>query len=131
MNTTRLARILLILLIIIANIGCDQVSKKLVRQSVNPYETIKVLSNHLTVTRVENTGAFISAGDSLSKPAKNILLFLLPLIAIVFGLVYIISRPRISNKMLPGICFVIGGGIGNIYDRIVYGSVTDFLHINF
>ena len=30
-----------------------------------------------------------------------------------------------------GICFLIGGGIGNIYDRIVYGSVTDFFHIDF
>jgi signal peptidase II len=33
--------------------------------------------------------------------------------------------------MLTGFCFVIGGGIGNVFDRIVYGSVTDFLHINF
>ena len=33
--------------------------------------------------------------------------------------------------MQIGICFLIGGGIGNIYDRIVYGSVTDFLHMDF
>ncbi|MCY1383789.1 Lipoprotein signal peptidase [compost metagenome] len=30
-----------------------------------------------------------------------------------------------------GICCLIGGGIGNVYDRIVYGSVTDFMHIDF
>ena len=30
-----------------------------------------------------------------------------------------------------GICFMVGGGIGNIYDRVIYGSVTDFLHIDF
>jgi len=131
MNTNRLIKILLILLIVMANVGCDQVSKKIVRLSVNPYETIHLLSNHLTVTRVENSGAFLSAGNSLSKPAKNILLSLLPLLAVAFGLVYVLSKPDISNKMLLGLCFVIGGGIGNIFDRVVHGSVTDFLHINF
>ncbi|MFA6946987.1 MAG: signal peptidase II [Pedobacter sp.] len=32
--------------------------------------------------------------------------------------------------LLTGWCFVIGGGIGNLYDRIVHGSVTDFLHLD-
>lgn len=30
-----------------------------------------------------------------------------------------------------GISFVIGGGIGNLYDRVLYGSVTDFMHLKF
>ena len=33
--------------------------------------------------------------------------------------------------MQIGMCFLIGGGIGNIIDRLLYGSVTDFLHIDF
>jgi len=32
---------------------------------------------------------------------------------------------------LVGFCCIIGGGIANVYDRIVYGSVTDFLHLDF
>lgn len=28
-----------------------------------------------------------------------------------------------------GLAFAIGGGIGNIYDRILFGSVTDFMHL--
>ena len=31
---------------------------------------------------------------------------------------------------LIGFCLIIGGGIANIYDRILYGSVTDFLFID-
>ena len=33
--------------------------------------------------------------------------------------------------MLIGLCFVIGGGVGNLFDRILYGSVTDFLYLKF
>ena len=33
--------------------------------------------------------------------------------------------------MLIGLCFVIGGGVGNLFDRMVYGSVTDFLYLKF
>ncbi len=118
------------LAVIIINIGCDQVSKKIVRQNIKPYETIHLLSDHLTVTHVENAGAFLSVGDSLPKTAKNILLSLLPVIALVFGMIYIFSRPHIPTGMLAGFCFVIGGGIGNVFDRIAYGSVTDFFHIS-
>jgi len=130
MSTPRLVKTFLILAIVVANIGCDQVSKKMVRQNIKPHETIHLLSNHLTVTRVENTGAFLSAGDSLPKTAKNILLSLLPVIALVLGTIFIFSKQNLPTSMLAGFCFVIGGGIGNVFDRIVYGSVTDFLHIN-
>jgi len=131
MATKNLIKSVFILSIIIINISCDQVSKKIVRRNITPYETIHLLSNHLTVTRVENSGAFLSVGDSLPRSVKNVFLSLLPLIAVAIGLIYVLSRPGIPNNMLAGFCFVIGGGTGNIFDRIMYGSVTDFLHINF
>jgi len=128
MVAKNIIRIILILLVIIANIGCDQFSKKFVKRSVFPYETIRVLHDHLTVTRVENTGAFLSAGDSMSKTSKQIFLTLIPIIAMVLGLAYLFLKP-VSGNMLIGLCFVIGGGLGNLVDRIMYGSVTDFLFV--
>jgi signal peptidase II len=131
MKLTRHVKILLILLIIIVNIGCDQVSKKIVRQNVKPHEAIHLVSNHVTVTNVENTGAFLSLGTSLPKAVKNILLSLLPFIAVLLGLLYVLTKHDLPNLMLAGFCFIIGGGIGNLFDRMIYGSVTDFLHIDF
>ena len=130
MSTKTVIRIVLILLIITVNIGCDQFSKKMVKRSVLPYETIHVLNNHLTVTRVENSGAFLSAGDSMSRASKQIFLTLIPMVAMVLGLFYLFFRP-VSGNMLIGLCFVIGGGVGNLFDRILYGSVTDFLYLKF
>jgi signal peptidase II len=130
MTTKNIIRTVLILLIITVNIGCDQFSKKMVKRSVLPYETIHVLNDHVTVTRVENSGAFLSAGDSMSKASKQIFLTLIPIIAMVLGLAYLFLKP-VSNNMLVGLCFVIGGGVGNLFDRILYGSVTDFLYLKF
>ena len=81
--------------------------------------------------RVENSGAFLSFGDSLSKSVKNILLSVLPVIALAFALVYIFRKETINTVSLIAICCIIGGGIGNIFDRIAYGSVTDFLYLHF
>jgi signal peptidase II len=130
MATKSIIRIVLILLIITVNIGCDQFSKKMIKRSVLPYEAIHVLNDHLTVTRVENSGAFLSAGDSMSKASKQIFLTLIPIVTMILGLVYLFLKP-VSGNMLVGLCFVIGGGVGNLFDRILYGSVTDFLYLKF
>jgi len=127
-TTKSLIRIVLIFLIIMVNIGCDQFSKKIIKQSVLPYETIRILNDHLTVTRVENSGAFLSAGDSMSRASKRVFLTLVPIIAIALGLIYLLLKP-VSKNMLIGLSFVIGGGIGNLFDRLLYGSVTDFLFV--
>lgn len=94
------------------------------------YEEIGFLSNHLILTKVENTGAFLSVGNSLPAQVRFWLLSLLPLLVLAGGLVYLIRKESLSPLAVTGISFLIGGGIGNLYDRLVYGSVTDFLHID-
>jgi signal peptidase II len=131
MLSNKITRISIIVLIIFANIGCDQVSKEIVRYKLSENDVIEVLSNHLSLMRVENSGAFLSLGDSLSKTAKNIMLSVLPVIALTFAFAYILRKKNINAVSLIAICFIIGGGIGNIFDRIAYGSVTDFLYLHF
>jgi signal peptidase II len=57
-KSSRIVRNISILCILIANIGCDQISKNVVRQNVGFYETIEVIENYVTITYVENTGLF-------------------------------------------------------------------------
>lgn len=119
------------MVILMSNISCDQISKKIVRQTVDYHERIGVIDNFLTLTRVENSGAFLSMGNTLPDPLKSFLLVIMPLLAIGYGIYFMFFNTNIPKIMLTGLCFIIGGGIGNIYDRILYGSVTDFLHIDF
>ncbi len=127
----KLAHIVLIISIVFLNIGCDQVSKTIVRKKIAENEVIKLWYPHLTLTKVENSGAFLSFGSSLSSPVRFIILSILPCIALILGLVFLFTKTNLSKTLLVGICFVIGGGLGNVYDRILYGSVTDFIHIDF
>ncbi|MDB5111654.1 MAG: lspA [Mucilaginibacter sp.] len=131
MKSNSILRVLVILIILTVTIGCDQVSKKIVREKVSDYQTISVIHNYFTIEKVENTGAFLSMGDAASKPLRIIFLDVIPLILILLSLVYILIKTDINKYVLLAIILMIGGGIGNIYDRIVHGSVTDFLYINF
>jgi signal peptidase II len=131
MQIKGILRVVLILFVLSINIGCDQVSKSIVRHKMTDYTYISFLNNHVTLNKVENSGAFLSLGDSLSKPAKIILLNIIPLLAIAFGLFFILTRTNVKGVTLIALIMILGGGVGNLYDRIVHGSVTDFMHINF
>lgn len=130
MNTKKVITNIAVLLVLVANIGCDQISKNIVRQKVDYYENISLISSYFTLTKVENTGAFLSVGSALPETLKFILLSGIPVLALAFGVGYMFLRKNISKMSMLALSFAIGGGIGNIYDRIVHGSVTDFLHIN-
>ena len=131
MKTQAILRTVVIFIILSSTIGCDQISKSIVRQNIGYGEQIGVIRNYVTITKIENTGAMLSIGNALPQQAKLLLLTILPLIVLgsVFG--YLLTKSSLSKLVTLGMCFVVGGGVGNIYDRIRYGSVTDFLHIDF
>jgi signal peptidase II len=131
MNAKKVVRNLFILALIASNVGCDQISKAVVRQKVDYHTQINVISDYMVLTKVENTGAFLGLGDSIPRPVYIVLMIVLPLIFIGYALYYFMKRKMVSKVLLIGISFAIGGGLGNIIDRIIYGSVTDFLYFNF
>lgn len=127
----KIIRSIVIFAILVVNISCDQISKSVVRQKVHDYQEISVIKNFITLTKVENAGAFLSLGNTLPDSIRFILLTLLPLIVLGFGIGFLFLKNNLSKLQLLGFTFVLGGGIGNIYDRLIHGTVTDFLHIDF
>lgn len=118
-----------ILAIVLLNIGCDQISKKVVRKNVLSREYIELIDDHFILTNVENTGAMLGFGASFSPIIKVILLQVLPLLVLLILLYRVLTKKTIGNWLVVAFAFVIGGGIGNLIDRIAYGSVTDFFQI--
>lgn len=118
-------------LILILNVALDQISKYIVRFQMTEYEHRAIIKNFFTLTKVENTGAFLSLGDSMPQVLRLIILTGLPLAFLAYGVFYLFAKPNLPGMMQIALAFLIGGGLGNLYDRVVHGSVTDFMHMNF
>ena len=131
MNLKGIYRAVTILVILALNIGCDQVSKSIARRRLTYDYPVSIVKDHFTLIKTENTGAFLSAGDQLTNPYRFILLTLLPTLSLLAAIIFVICAKNLGRLVLLGTIFVIGGGFGNIYDRVVHGSVTDFMHIRF
>ena len=129
MSIRHVIRALIITAIVLINIGCDQVSKDIVRKNINTQEVIHVIQSNFVLMKVENTGAAMSSGANLPPVIKIILLQIFPALVLLFLFIWILTNAKFSKLRIVGLCFIIGGGIGNLYDRILYGSVTDFMYM--
>lgn len=115
--------------IIIATIAIDQISKVLVRAYVEPGTQTEIIGSYFTLHNVENTGAFLGMGSSLTPVLKLILLLILPVIVLGMVLIHILKNKHLDSWSLVAFSAIIGGGVANVFDRIAYGSVTDFFYI--
>lgn len=127
----KLSRTLSIVLLIVANIAIDQISKIIVRAEIAQNEIIEVIGDIFIMTKVENSGAFLGMGSDLGPTLKWILLLILPVIVLSGVVYYIITNKTLDRLSLIAFCCIVGGGVANVFDRFVYGSVTDFFHIDF
>lgn len=117
------------IILISVNISCDQFTKAMVRKQISPSEQITVIPDHLTLTNIENSGAFLSMGQTWWQPLKSVLFIVLPTIVLLLGMYYMLRLGGRRPWLTLALGFAIGGGIGNMIDRLLYGSVTDFVHI--
>ena len=122
-------RTILLLVICIVSIGADQFSKSVAKAELMGKGRISFLGDIVRLQYIENRGAFLSLGDGLGNTVGWILLVVLPIIALACAVVYIYLSKKITVSSLVGLSLIIGGGAGNLIDRIAYNrSVIDFLN---
>ena len=101
----------------------DQISKHLVRQNLDLHTSVHILGNFFRFTYVENSGiAFgIKVGGALPLFTGLSLLA----IGLIFTYLY---RERSSHLAVRvSLALILGGAVGNLIDRIIFGRVVDFL----
>ena len=124
------SRYLLITILVFLSIAFDQISKIWVRNNFESYSEKSIIGDVFTLIKVENTGAFLGMGSELSEIPRILLLIILPVIVLISITLYTYIDKMLDKLSIIGFSLIIGGGIANIFDRIVFGSVTDFLYIN-
>ncbi|HET8887746.1 MAG TPA: signal peptidase II [Candidatus Angelobacter sp.] len=115
------------LLIAIAVVSFDRITKWAVMQTISLYDTINIIPGLFRLTHLENTGAAFSLFADSTSPFKTILLiaFSLGALAVVSFLLW--KERAIFNAGTLALSLILGGAVGNLWDRMADGKVTDFL----
>ena len=114
----------IIILISILTLSIDILTKQLVINFMIEHQSISIIKNFFSITFAKNTGVAFSLLEG-----KVPLVIIMTSIIIILILKYI--KTTNSNKY-EIICYglIIGGALGNLTDRIIYGYVIDFLDFN-
>jgi len=91
---------------------------------------INVIKDYFQLIWVENKGAFLGMGSDMNPTLRLIFLLILPTLVLGYVIYYILKTKELDRLSLIAFCCIVGGGIANVFDRIVYGEVTDFFFIN-
>lgn len=100
----------------------DFFSKYMVSKLMTVNETIDLIDNFFRITYVKNTGAAFSIFSN-----NTILVVIISVVIIGFLLFYIYKNKGNNKLENVSYAFILGGAIGNLIDRLVYGYVIDFL----
>ena len=115
--------ILIVLIVLI-----DQISKYLANLRLNGAEAFSVIPGVLSFSYHENKGA--AWGILANHRWVFMLLSTVAILLIIWYLIYTRKEKKPALLRLA-LCFFVGGGIGNMIDRIYLGYVIDFLRFDF
>ena len=99
----------------------DLISKQVITRLVNLGQSINVVDNFFYITYVRNKGAAWSILED-----HRILLLIITVIAL-YLINKFMNKEKIDNKESFAYGMIIGGIIGNLFDRIIYHEVIDFI----
>jgi len=111
----------------LGSVSCDQGSKTWARRSLDGRPPVTVIDGFWEFHYAENPGGAFSLFRGL--PAGRFLLTGIGAV-ILIALAGVVRRSARDGRAATCVALglVAGGAVGNLYDRVVYGRVTDFVH---
>ena len=107
----------------------DQVTKAMVRAMVPVHDSVTVIPGFMDFTHVLNSGAAFGILNGADFPFKTVLIAVIAMAALVGVGTYAASLSHHQLIARLGLALIIGGAAGNLIDRILAGSVVDFVDV--
>lgn len=120
-------RFCLIASILLSTIGCDQVTKAVARDAIQ--KPLAYWSGSLVFEHAQNSGAFLNFGAAWPTPVRFWIFSVTVLAGLMAGAIWIWRQRQSSARVTLATSLILAGGAGNLIDRMVFGSVTDFMNV--
>lgn len=117
----------LYLLIALVVVLLDRWTKHIVAQRISLYSHIQIIPGFFRLTHTENTGAAFSLFADSTAPWKTSLLIAFSVVALLVVSVLLWKNNHAHLATGIGLSLIMGGAVGNLWDRLTRGSVVDFL----
>jgi signal peptidase II len=122
-NSARIFYLLIALMVVLL----DRWTKHVVAQRIRLYSHVQVIPGFFQLTHTENTGAAFSLFADSPAPWKTALLITFSGIALVVVSVLLWKNHHAHMATGIGLSLIMGGALGNLWDRLARGRVVDFL----
>lgn len=100
----------------------DQLTKFLIRQNLQLNQSIPIIKNIFHLTYITNAGSAFGLFKGFN------VFFVLFSIVVIIAIFHYLKRIAKNEKMLQfAVGLLLGGTIGNLIDRLLYGAVIDFI----
>ena len=110
-------------------VAVDQATKAMVRSSLQVHESVTIIPGLMDFTHVLNSGAAFGFLNGVDFPFKTVVIALIAAAALIGVGVYAASLAHHQLIARLGLALIIGGAAGNLLDRLVAGSVVDFVDV--
>ncbi len=121
-----MVRFLVIILLVVV---CDQLSKLWILQNFALYDSTVIIPGLFNLTFLRNTGAAFGIFAGHPSWWRQLFFIGVAVIALVVILVFQRKLGRQNILYTISLAFIGGGAVGNLIDRVLYGSVVDFLDV--
>jgi signal peptidase II len=110
-------------------VALDQLTKAAIRATVPLHSSVSVIPGLMDFTHVRNTGAAFGILNLADFPFKTVLIAVIATAALIGVGMYAASLAHHQLVARIGLALIFGGAAGNLLDRIVAGSVVDFVDV--